>query len=207
MAESTTLIRRAKHEDSDSIAKVHLSSFRGFFLTLLGRRFLQLLYSEILNERGSVSLVAVSPDNEVVGFVVGVANQVGLYNRLAAKRWPAFALAASGMALRHPSIIPRLWRAFKYPALAAQASCPALLMSLAVAPEVKGEGIGTSLIESFLNHMAQNGVDRVCLTTDRDHNESTNRFYRKCGFSVARQFCTPEGRWMNEYVIQTKNDE
>lgn len=39
------------------------------------------------------------------------------------------------------------------------------------------------------------------LTTDRDNNEATNSFYQKLGFVCERTFMTPEGRAMNEYVI------
>jgi ribosomal protein S18 acetylase RimI-like enzyme len=202
--EMAVLLRQATGEDVPGIVDVHLSSFQHFFLTFLGRRFLELMYREILKEPGNVSLVAVSPGNMVIGFVVGVCNQVGLYRRLAVQRWFGFAAAASRAAIHHPSIIPRLFRALRYPAIASRAMCPALLMSLAVSPHGKGKGVGRSLVENFLMAMAQKGVPEICLDTDRDNNQATNEFYRKLGFAISREFQTPEGRRMYEYSIPTK---
>jgi ribosomal protein S18 acetylase RimI-like enzyme len=195
------LIRQALDSDIPGIVQVHLSSFQNFFLTFLGGRFLGLLYSEILKEPDHVCLVAVSPDDKIVGFAFGIKNQVGLYKRLAKRKWFAFALASSGAAFRRPSIIPRLLRALRYDGKVKEASSPASLMSIAVAPEEKGKGTGKSLIKRFLNEMALKGVETICLTTDRDNNEDTNIFYQKIGFLKAREFETPEGRWMYEYTI------
>ena len=73
-------------------------------------------------------------------------------------------------------------------------------MSIAVAPEFQGHGIGKQLVETFCQELAARGEPAVCLTTDRDHNEATNQFYQRLGFELARTFITPEGRAMNEYV-------
>jgi len=45
----------------------------------------------------------------------------------------------------------------------------------------------------------------VDLTTDRDNNDKINRFYLSLGFACERTFVTPEGRTMNEYVIDLPN--
>ncbi|MGE5314218.1 MAG: GNAT family N-acetyltransferase [Acidobacteriota bacterium] len=199
-------IRSASEEDIPGIVSVHLASFQKFFLSCLGPRFLSLLYHEIMKQEGSLSLAAADEEGKVVGFAVGVANQASLYRRLAVHRWFAFAMAGSRAALAHPMIIPRLFQAFAYVGKSRAAACPALLMSIAVAPEGKGRGIGSDLVARFLDEMAERGVDKVSLTTDRDDNEATNGFYRKLGFSMVREYQTPQGRWMNEYVIQTKGE-
>jgi len=195
------LIRQTLDSDIPDIVHVHLSSFQNFFLTFLGGRFLELLYREILQEPDNVCFVAISPDDRIIGFIFGVTNQVGFYKRLAKKKWLSFALVSSKAALRRPSIIPRLFRALRYDGKAKEASSPASLMSIAVAPEEKGKGTGKSLVNMFLNEMAQKGVEKICLTTDRDDNESTNIFYKKLGFLKTREFKTPEGRWMYEYTV------
>ena len=74
-------------------------------------------------------------------------------------------------------------------------------MSIAVLPEAQGKGIGQALVWAFLEEAAQRGLRQVDLTTDRDDNETTNRFYQNMGFVCERTFVTPEGRAMNEYVI------
>jgi ribosomal protein S18 acetylase RimI-like enzyme len=201
------LIRPMLDRDVSEMVSVHLVSFPNFFLTFMGPRFLDLLYREIYREPGNVCLIAEAADGGLIGFVVGVRDQVGLYKRLASRRWFAFAIASAGTVVRHPSVLPRLLRALTYSDKASTAACPALLMSIAVSPRAMGTGVGQALVNEFLHHMAQHGVDNICLTTDRDNNEATNRFYRKCGFAMVREFMTPEGRAMNEYTIQTKRDQ
>jgi hypothetical protein len=56
-------------------------------------------------------------------------------------------------------------------------------------------------VQAFLAESRQRGLDAVNLTTDGDDNEATNQFYQSTGFSLART-TTPEGRRMNEYLIQ-----
>ena len=197
-----TRIRDAHPGDIKEIVNVHLASFPNFFLSFLGRRFLQILYREIMREPGNVSLVATAKDERVVGLAFGIADQSALYSRLAAKKWIAFALASARAVVKQPMIVPRLWRALRYARGVTGSTCSALLMSLAVSPSEKGKGMGKLLVHEFARKLKEEGVEEFCLTTDRDDNDSTNAFYSKLGFTRARVFATREGRWMNEYVIK-----
>jgi ribosomal protein S18 acetylase RimI-like enzyme len=75
------------------------------------------------------------------------------------------------------------------------------MMSIAVAPGISGHGVGQRLATHFLMTIKQKNIASVSLTTDRDANERVNRFYQRLGFQIARTYVTPEGRWMNEYII------
>ncbi len=183
------------------VVRIHLTSFPGFFLTFLGPRFLYLLYREILSTDGHVALVAMNDQGGVMGFVLGVTDQAGLYSRLARKRWFQFAFAAIGAVIKKPTIVFRLFRALRYSGKSQSAAASALLMSIAVLPEASGQGVGKLLVRKFLQGMKKLHVSAVCLTTDRDGNEQVNRFYEQTGFSLAKSYATPEGRWMNEYFV------
>jgi len=74
-------------------------------------------------------------------------------------------------------------------------------MSIAVLPERQGQGIGQALVRAFLSEAARRGLNKVNLTTDRVANDAANVFYQRLGFVCRRHFVTPEGRQMNEYVI------
>jgi ribosomal protein S18 acetylase RimI-like enzyme len=194
-------LRSMAEADVPAVVDVHRRSFPDFFLTFLGPRFLRLLYREILREDGRGAFVAEDGAGRVVGFVAGVDRQVGFYRRLARRRWPAFALAAAAAALRRPSTIPRLFRALGRSKAGREAAAQALLMSIAVAPEVEGRGVGRALVAEFIEAMKRRGAAAVSLATDREGNDRVNRFYLGLGFRVARTYPTPEGRRMNEYVI------
>jgi ribosomal protein S18 acetylase RimI-like enzyme len=197
-------IRRAQQGDIPQIVEVHLASFQNFFLTFLGRAFLERLYTEIAAESGGVVLVATSAEGAVIGFAAGVPHLAEFYKRLIRGKWLTFGLASIRAAILRPTVIPRLGRALKAAENAKEAACPGTLMSIAVAPEAKGMGVGKSLISQFLQEMQQRGVPMICLTTDRDNNDATLGFYEGFGFRKLREFRTREGRWLCEFMIETR---
>ena len=81
-----------------------------------------------------------------------------------------------------------------------------VLMSLAVLPGEQGKGIGQSLVAAFLKEASQRGLKQIFLTTDREGNDTVNRFYKSLGFSNVGSYITPEGRGMNKYMINLGTD-
>ena len=73
-------------------------------------------------------------------------------------------------------------------------------MSLAVDPRTQRSGAGKALVAAFVDGAAARGAKAIVLTTDRTGNDAVNAFYRGQGFTVAREYRTPEGRPMNEYI-------
>ncbi|MCX7974147.1 MAG: GNAT family N-acetyltransferase [Candidatus Aminicenantes bacterium] len=181
------------------ITKIHQNSFKGFFLSFLGPRFLYRLYSCIADYGDGILIVAEESD-QVVGFVAGVTDQKSFYNYLIRKHKWSFAISAIPAVLKKPSIIPRLIRALKKPREAEDYSSGVLLMSIGVDPKFQGRKIGEILINEFCRELIKRGCKDFCLTTDRDNNEKANNFYKKTGFKLIRTFKTPEGRAMNEYL-------
>lgn len=206
-------VRFANKYDVTDMVSVHLESFPGFFLTFLGPRFLRVLYTNILGISDNISLVAVDDNRTIEGFAVGTLSPEGLYKRLLAKNWLDFALASIYPALRNPTYVPRLLRAFKAPKVERVKSADCLLMSIAVSPHVAGKGIGRQLLAEFLDVAENRGAQVISLTTDKENNEAVNQFYLNNGFELCESFATPEGRQMNEYhytvqsnkTVSTKN--
>lgn len=193
--------RRMQPSDIPSVVSIHLSSFEGFFLSFLGRAFLRELYAGILEDPSGIAFVAEDAE-KILGFVAGTSNPRGFYKRLLLKRWWRFAIASIRPVLSDLSIIPRLLRAFSRGEEVDIHENYANLMSIAVLPKMQRTGVGELLIEAFLDEAVIRGVDGVNLTTDKNENEKVNRFYQKLGFQLSSQFCTPEGREMNEYAIR-----
>jgi GNAT superfamily N-acetyltransferase len=198
-------IRRMKTEDVPEVVRVHLQSFQGFFLTILGAKFLYWLYRSFVDYETGVALVA-EYRRAIVGVVAGTTDQSRFYKLMLKKRWHRFAAAAAAAILRSPGIVSRLVRAVLYPRAASQAAAPGLLMSIAVDPNIKGLGVGGRLLNEYLSEMSNSGVYHISLTTDRDQNDGVNQFYQQKGFELSRCYMTPEGRAMNEYVIHLNEE-
>ncbi|WP_413761083.1 hypothetical protein, partial [Vibrio vulnificus] len=79
----------------------------GFFLTLMGPRFLRLLYNGFLNHPTGISLVACpkAKPSEVIGFVVGTTQPQGFFTQLLRQRWLAFVMASLWPLLKKPGLV------------------------------------------------------------------------------------------------------
>jgi ribosomal protein S18 acetylase RimI-like enzyme len=197
MAESVVPM---KIDHIKSVIDVHIQSFRGFFLTFLGRDFLSELYRGIITDSSGIAFVAIS-ENCVVGFVAGTDQPAGFYERLIRRRWWRFGLYAFPVVLKKPSASFRLWRALSMPKIVTKEQSRGTLMSIAIMPGQQSKGIGQLLVKSFLEESIKRGLKKVDLLTDKLNNDSANSFYLRQGFNLLRSFTTPEGREMNEYII------
>ena len=199
-------IRPAQVSDIEQIVKVHIQAFPGFFLTLMGARFLRLLYSGFLNHPTGISLVACSKakPSDVLGFVAGTTQPAGFFSQLLKQRWLAFAMASLWPLLKRPGLVfLKLWSALFYRG----ESLPdhpdaALLSSLGVKPTAQGQQIGQQLVSAFLAHAQTAGVTAVYLTTDQINNAKANYFYTRLGFKLAGTCKRPHGRILNRYLIK-----
>jgi ribosomal protein S18 acetylase RimI-like enzyme len=197
---SSLTLRKMQESDLGEVVDIHLVAFQGFFLTSLGYNFLYQFYDAILYDPGGVCYVC-EHKQKIQGFVVGTLEPSNFYRRLITKRWWRFGLACIKPTLKHPKIIPRLIRAIHIPDEVSQNVDYGTLFSIAVLPEMQGNGIGKSLVKAFLRESSHRGKKYINLTTDELDNEGVNQFYINIGFRCARTFVTPEGRKMNEYEI------
>lgn len=195
-------VEPALRSDIRAVVDVHMRSFQGFFLTFLGPRFLNLFYDDLRTQPGARLLVA-KRAGSVVGFVGGVLDEDGYSAGLKQRKAPAFARAALGALARDPHIAPRLWRARMRGAAGETNPVPATLLSIAVAPDVQGAGIGRSLLGAFRTWLTEVGVDQFTLTTDAVDNAAAIHFYEASRLRRVREFETPEGRRMIQFAGET----
>ena len=190
-----------KSEDVNAVVLLHLTAFPGFFLSLLGARFLRAFYERFPTDPSAIATVAVDESERLLGFVVGAANPRGFYGRLLKRYWIRFAMAAAPAVARHPSIARRVAQAVLHPGANPGGDGVAGLFSIAVGPASQGRSVGRQLVEQFLATARSRGCTAVLLTTDARENERTNAFYRAAGFSIVRSYRTREGRAMHEYQV------
>jgi ribosomal protein S18 acetylase RimI-like enzyme len=194
-------LRPASLGELPRIVAAHQAAFPGFFLTLLGPRFLRELYAGFLTAGSSICYVAEN-GGECLGFVVGTTEPAGFFKRLLARRWHAFLYAGLPFLISHPvSVSERFLAALFFRGdLPAVITDGTLLSSIAVLPSAKGRGIGWALVEKFCAEAEARGSGYVYLVTDENDNHGANRFYRKCGFSLDGSSRRKSGRVMNRYL-------
>lgn len=197
----TVTVRNATTGDIETVVATHLRAFQGFFLTMLGPRFLRRLYSAFLDEPTGILLVG-EYGSAVRGFVAGTTNPQGFFRRLLARQGAGLALSAVPALLRNPHRVgQRLLAAVTYrgepPATRPDA---ALLSSIAVDPDISGRGLAGELLEGFVTAAGRRGCQAVYLTTDRDDNVPVRNFYERNGFRAEDVILRDGRRSMVRYV-------
>ena len=194
------VVRPASSIDLNDIVDVHLSTFKGFFLPDLGKKFLYKYYSYILDYNSKVLLIAIS-ESKTVGFAAGFVNPANFYEELRRNKL-SLAISILPAILRKPKRIRRLLVNFKLTKSFSEEhqlkKNIAELSSICVKPGEK-RGIGTELVNAFIQRAKELGAISVRLTTDTYKNEAVNAFYQRQGFILMRTFEAQPGRWLNEY--------
>ena len=191
-------LKKVNTDNIREISELHKRAFPSFFLTQLGEPFLQTLYSGYMEDMNSGIIVA-EDDNEIVGFIAYSNDYPQLYKGLIKKHLIKFAFCSLGAAIRHPSFIKRILGAFKKSESVIKEEPYVELASICVDPKLENQGTGTELINYLKDIVDFNAYAYINLETDADGNDVVNKFYKKYGFKLARQYTTAEGRRMNEY--------
>lgn len=196
-----SVVRKATASDLPGIVDIHQKAFSHFFLTRLGGEFLRNYYSLVLTYRAGIIVVS-ERRRALEGFACGFVDPAEFYQLMWRSKW-IFALPVLSALVRHPSLATKVLygvhRIQTPPSELPAQSCE--LSSIAVAPEMSGNGLGKTLMRAFLAQARSMDAQCVYLTTDADGNDAANAFYRDVGFQHTRRFLQRKGRWMNEYVI------
>lgn len=194
-------IRPAERNDANLISlvtSIHLSAFPGFFLTFMGRDFLETMYMSYVEHEPSGILLA-EDDRGLLGFLSYSGDFSGLYKFMLRKHFFAFGWYSFCAFLRKPGCFIRLLRAFLKPGEAKREENYLELSSIGVDPRYQNEGVGTGLISALIELADFSVFSYITLETDGKDNDKANAFYRKNGFALERKYTTSEGRDMNEY--------
>lgn len=182
----------------DDIVRIHMETFTGFFLTFLGKGFLKQMYKGFIAHNNS-GLIVAKNEKGIVGVLAYSEDLSAFYKYLIKTRLIPFAWYSLGAAISRPSAMFRLIRAFLKPGEAKRVERYIELSSIGVAPETKGQHVGSMLIDKLKEKFDSEKFAYINLETDAVDNYGANIFYVKNGFVLTREFETPEGRKMNEY--------
>ena len=166
-----------------ALAKLHRGGIRTGFLSSLGPAFLRQLYAALPMCRAGFGFVAVDDTAEVVGFVACAESTGTLYKQALKRRGLLMALVLSRFIFR-PSKVKRMWQTLRYPATVTEDLPQAEILSIAVADEARGKGIGRALLEAAMNEFKRRGIQDVKAAVGGGL-KAANRFYQNCGFTLA----------------------
>jgi ribosomal protein S18 acetylase RimI-like enzyme len=194
------LTRPVELKDLPAVISIHQQAFPGFFLTLLGPRFLERYYRLVMEYSGGIFLIKDGSDGPV-GFVSGFINPGEFYSLLRARR-SGFLPSVGLQVLRRPWLIRRLMASYRLASRESQGSEHDLceLSSIAVLPNQSGKGPGKALVQAFFAAI-NNRAKAVVLFTDADGNDAVNKFYLSLGFTLESTIERSTGRRMNRYRI------
>jgi len=191
-------VEKGEKKIINDVVRIHLDTFKGFFLTFLGKGFLKLLYKSYVNHKVS-SLIIATEDDEVVGFIAYSGDSSNLYKYMIKTKLIPFAWYSFGAFIRKPKVFMRLIRAFRKKDEVKRTERYIELASIGVNSKYKRHGIGSLLIEYLKESVDYNIFDYINLETDAENNDYVNLFYKKNGFELFKTYVTNEGRKMNEY--------
>ena len=197
-------VDKLEKEIINDVVQIHLDTFKGFFLTFMGRGFLKQMYKAYCKHNQSNLLVALNEEGKTVGFLAYSEYLSGLYKFMIKKSLIPFAWYSLGAFFRKPKIFMRLVRAFLKPSESKREEKYVELASIGVSPNSKANGIGSKLIDTLKEKVDFNSFEYITLETDVENNDIANKFYVKNGFNVVREFTTREGRRMYEYRYYRK---
>lgn len=195
------IITTPQISDIPSIARIHSETFKDFFLTTLGEKFLRTYYRSYFKCNESVLLVVKDTDiNELIGFAAGTAHSEGFHKRLIKKNLIDFFVTGVLIIFSRPSALIRIMKNLDKKTDVADDGNYAELLSIAILPQYAGKGIGKKILEEFEKNVKSKGGSRLALTTDFENNDSTLRFYKGCGYSVFNEFVAFPNRLMYKLI-------
>ena len=194
-------IREVKSEEKElinDIVSIHLNTFTGFFLTFMGRGFLNQMYRSYCDHDESGLLVA-EDNGKAIGFLAYSGNFSGLYKYMIKTRLIPFGWYSAGAFFRRPSAFMHIIKAFLKPSEVKREEKYVELSSIGVDPTIKSKGVGSLLIDELKKIVDFNKFAYITLETDAVNNDGAIHFYEKNGFVRKRMYETDEGRKMYEY--------
>ena len=193
-------IRKATINDVDTIVEIHLDAFKDFFLTRLGSDFLKFYYTCFVKSSETVTMVA-EEEGIVYGFSASTKVCKGFNSRLIKSNLFAFGMLSLKMLFSYPKSLIRLVKNLTKKGEGVEDNEDyAELYSIGVSKSAQGRGVGKKLLAASEEILKKEGVRRVSLTTDFDHNEQAVGFYHSMGYETLYEFVTYPNRKMYRLI-------
>lgn len=180
------------------VARLHVDNLDQGFLATLGQRFLALMYRAI-DECDSAVLLVEQRDDRVIGFVAG-ANSMGPIYRQMLRHWLRL-IPSLFPALLNPLRVWRILEILRYSGKSvAVEDLPAYeLLSIAVDPSARGQGVSERLYKGLVSHCREHGIPAFKIVVG-EALAPAHRFYQRMGAEVAGETEVHRGERSLVYV-------
>ena len=173
-------ISRMQREDVAAVIKIHRECFEGYYLTKMGPEFLRYYYSNIIEYKESIALIAKNEASEAIGFATGCKNPTAFYKNLKRNKLLLISIMVKAFAKDPSLILPTIENSLRVNNN--HEGCAEDIELTSIATRKRNNGIGTALVTAFKSESEKQDGARIRLTTDKRGNEGGNQFYIKNGF-------------------------
>jgi len=197
---SDFIFRQMRESDVSKISLIHTKAFKDFFLTSLGRGFLETYYSACLKHQNTIAFCAEDIEGNIVGFATGSSWAKGYHKSIFLNNMLNFIASLAISILLKPQILVRLFKNLEKNENKNDKGEYAELLSIGVNPDYKGGGVGKELLILFHKEVKSRGGKKVALTTDKLNNDVVLAFYKKSGYTILYDFITYPKREMYKLI-------
>jgi ribosomal protein S18 acetylase RimI-like enzyme len=190
--DDTIKVTQASEVHIPGMAKCHIESFPGRFMTEMGYHWLCALYRFFIKHHRSICRVALDTDGKVVGLAVGGDPNIReeflgpalvryphlLFWKFLSKRLVRRVLLQELARKLHRKHTAASSRDTKAPRTGIRSGN---LLSICVLPDCEGTGVGGRLIESFQLACKTEGYNHLTLSVLKQNNRAVT-FYKKHGW-------------------------
>ena len=199
-------IRKANFHDAKACANIHHQEIATGFLSQLGTRFLEVLYTAMVTSQHALCIVAEDEKGQVVGFVSGCFHVSKFYKEFIVKHGLKAFLILLPQIMK-PVVLKKVFETAKYPSIATDTAKnvgenelpKAELLSIAVKPHVRGMGVSQKLTTALFDECKKRGIQRIKVVVGVE-NIRANKFYEKVGFELYSDIEVHESERSNVYV-------
>lgn len=196
-------IKPLRSSHASVAAELHMAGQPNTFLTSLGHDVLSVLYMALPQTSAGFGFVAM-PDGEpqtastnikVMGFVSATASVGRLFWEIGIGHFVRFVPPLTYRLLSHPALLLRIGQTLVYPLTSGRngdsdmdgGQTSAELLSIMVHPALRGQQVGSGLMDSLLEECRARDYDCIVVTVAAD-NMGARRFYHRHGFEHHSDF-------------------
>ena len=191
----------------DQVARLHGENLPIAFISSLGRPFVRTLYRAIGQAPGSCVIVGLGSAGQVAGFIAGTVSSRAMFGWIL-PRYGALFFGHLMLRAWSPAVLRKIAETALYMSrkpgkgnreeTGREDGVEAELLSIAVSPACRKQGVGRGLLESFEAFLRLHSC-RCYKVATHGPDEVSNAFYSAAGFTLNRTFVHHD-RPMNEYV-------